>query len=93
MQVHYARVDHDDYQPIDPDISILQLCRCGCGAVRDTRDVPDPQPFGDWAMTHQPPTHGSYVCAVCLTLALPTNSFLVDGHHFVHRGCLLEATL
>lgn len=29
----------------------------------------------------------TYLCAVCGTLALPTNSNLIDGDRFVHRGC------
>lgn len=28
-----------------------------------------------------------YMCAVCGTVALPTNSNLVDGMRFVHRAC------
>lgn len=28
-----------------------------------------------------------YYCAACGTLALPSNSDLVDGRRFVHRAC------
>lgn len=87
MQVHLNRVDHDQYRQLSPDVSILQACRCGCGAVRDTRGATNPQPFGVWAMTHTSPNGPTYTCAVCGTLALPTNSNLIDGRRFVHRSC------
>lgn len=88
VSVGLARVDHYTYRQIDVDVPLLEWCRCGCGAVRDTRGVPDPTPFGVWAMEHEPPNGPPYYCSVCGTLALPINSYLIDGLRFVHRACV-----